>query len=62
MREEAYEVVQRNSLKSWENEVPLRDLLHADPASPLTEDELEGAFDPAWYLRHVDAVYRRFGL
>ena len=62
MREAAYEVVQRNSLKSWENESPLKDLLHADPESPLTEDELEGAFDPAWYLRHVDAVYKRFGL
>ena len=62
MREVAYEVVQRNSLESWENEVPLQDLLHADPASPLTEDELAEAFDPAWYLRHVDAVYARFGL
>ena len=61
MREAAYEVVQRNSLESWENEVPLQDLLHADPESPLTKDELAEAFDPAWYLRHVDAVYARFG-
>ena len=62
MREAAYELVQRNSLKSWEDEVPLHDLLHADPESPLTEDELGEVFDPAWYLRHVDDVYARFGL
>ena len=62
MREAAYELVQRNSLKSWEDEVPLHDLLHADPESPLTEDELGEVFDPAWYLRHVDDIYARFGL
>ena len=62
MREAAYELVQRNSLKSWEDEVPLHDLLHADAESPLTEDELAEAFDPAWYLRHVDDIYARFGL
>ena len=62
MREAAYELVQRNSLKSWEDEVPLQHLLHADPESPLTEDELKDAFDPAWYLRHVDEIYGRFGL
>ena len=62
MREAAYELVQRNSLKSWEDEVPLYNLLHADPQSPLTEDELKDVFDPAWYLRHVDDIYARFGL
>ncbi len=62
MREAAYELVQRSSLKSWEDEVPLYGLLHADPESPLTEDELREAFDPAWYLRHVDEIYARFGL
>ena len=61
-REDAYEVVQRNSLTSWENGAPLRDLVHADPLNPLTEDELAEAFDPAWYLRHVDEVYARFRL
>ena len=62
MREEAYEVVQRNSLKSLEEGLPLKGLLHADAASPLTEDELEEAFSVEWYVRHVDAIYARFGL
>ncbi len=61
-REDAYEVVQRGSLTSWESGAPLQSLIHADAASPLTEDELAEAFDPAWYLRHVDEVYARFGL
>jgi hypothetical protein len=31
-------------------------------ACTLGAAELADAFDPAWYLRHVDEVYRRFGL
>lgn len=62
MREAAYDVVQRNSLQSWETGTHLKDLLAADSESPLTEDELRAAFDPAWYLRHVDAIYARFGM
>jgi adenylosuccinate lyase len=62
MREQAYEIVQRNSLQSWERGEHLRELLAADPAVPLSSDELRAAFDPGWYLRHVDEIYRRFGL
>ena len=61
-REDAYGVVQRNSLKSWETQAPLKTLLHADSESPLTEDELEEAFEVGWYLRQVDAIYERFDL
>ena len=45
MREQAYDVVQRNSLKSWENQVPLKELIRQDPESPLDEITLEAAFD-----------------
>jgi adenylosuccinate lyase len=61
-REAAYEIVQRNSLRSWDEGTHLRDLLEADADSPLNADELDRAFDPAWYLRHVDAIYARFDL
>ena len=61
MREEAYEIVQRNSLRSWEEGVHLRELLEGDPGNPLRGEELAEAFDPAWYLRHVDEIYARFG-
>jgi adenylosuccinate lyase len=62
MREDAYEVVQRASLLCWESKAHLRDVLAQDADCPLSEAELAAAFDPAWYLRHVDAIYARFGL
>ena len=61
-REDAYTLVQRSALKSWESGEGLRDLLRADPENPLNDDELDNAFDLAWYLRHVDDIYARFGL
>ena len=62
MREQAYEIVQRNSLRSWEEGAHLRVLLAGDPENPLSDHELGEAFDPGWYLRHVDEIYERFGL
>jgi len=62
MREEAYAVVQRQALRVWEGEGELRDLLEADPDVPLTPQQLDAAFDPGWYLRHVGAIYARHGL
>jgi adenylosuccinate lyase len=62
MRERAYEIVQRNSLRSWEEGVHLRELLANDPESPLDDEALREAFDPSWYLRHVDEIFGRFGL
>lgn len=61
-REAAYGLVQRNALQSWESGEGLRDLLKADPENPLGDAELDAAFDLAWYLRHVDDIYARFGL
>ncbi len=61
-RERAYEVVQRCSLAAWESGEQLRDILAADPDNTLGKDELADTFDPAWYLRHVDTIYARFGL
>ena len=62
MREAAYGIVQRNALKSWESGEGLRDLLRADPENPLSDEELDAAFDLQWYLRHVDDIYARFGM
>ncbi|GAA5514832.1 adenylosuccinate lyase [Deinococcus carri] len=61
-REAAYDLVQRNALRSWETGEGLRDLLKADADNPLSEAELDAAFDLQWYLRHVDDIYARFGL
>ncbi|AWT35401.1 adenylosuccinate lyase [Deinococcus arenae] len=61
-REDAYTLVQRGALRSWETGEGLRDLLKADPENPLSDAELDAAFDLGWYLRHVDDIYARFGM
>src|SRR5690606_35472381 len=61
-RENAYEVVQRNSLACLDGAGHLKSLIAADPDNVLSATQLEEAFDAAWFLRHVDAIYLRFGL
>ena len=61
-RTAAYEVVQRNALQSWAEGQGFRELLEADPACPLKGEALAQAFDPGYFLRHVDTIYARFGL
>ncbi len=62
MRERAYDIVQRASLTTWETGEHLRAVLAKDPEITLSAEQLAGAFDPAWYLQQVDAVYGRFEL
>ncbi|HEU0195040.1 MAG TPA: adenylosuccinate lyase, partial [Gaiellales bacterium] len=57
-REQAYAVVQRNALRAWDEELPLRALLGADPeASVLSADALDQAFDLDSFLRFVDEIF-----
>jgi adenylosuccinate lyase len=63
-RQTAYEIVQRHAMRAWRERRPFLELLQADPA--VTErvgpDELKGCFDPSWYLRNVERVFKRVGL
>ena len=61
-REVAYDVVQSASLTSLESGAHLRDLIAADPRNVLDDERLGEAFDAAWFLRHVDTIFARFGL
>jgi adenylosuccinate lyase len=63
-RQRAYELVQRNAMRAWREGIAFRDVLAADAevAALLPTAELEACFDPAWYLRNTDAIYRRAGL
>jgi adenylosuccinate lyase len=60
-REQAYEVVQRNALRAWEQELPFRDLLESDPdaAALLDGAALDRVFDLGDFLRHVDELFDR---
>lgn len=63
-REEAYELVQRNSMECWRTGTPFRDLLVADVevTALISPAEIDAIFDYNHYLRHVDSIYARFGM
>ena len=63
-RQVAYDLVQRHALRAWRERRPFLELLAADPevTDRLGPEELKACFDPTWYTRHVDAIFRRAGL
>ncbi|ULR41116.1 adenylosuccinate lyase [Thermus sp. NEB1569] len=61
-RNRAYAIVQRNALRSWEEGLSFAQLLEEDSENPLKGERLKALFDPAPFLKHVDAIYARFGL
>jgi adenylosuccinate lyase len=63
-RQVAYELVQRHAMRAWKERRPLLELLAADPAvnERLGPADLKACFDPGWYVRNVEVVFRRAGL
>lgn len=63
-REDAYKMVQRNAMKTWETRVPLRETLRGDAeiTAILSSDELDAIFDPDRMLKNVDVIFSRCGL
>jgi adenylosuccinate lyase len=63
-RQVAYEIVQRHAMQAWRTRQPFLEALTADPevTRHLGPDALKACFDPAWYVRNVDAIFRRAGL
>src|SRR5205814_2261503 len=60
-REQAYEWVQRNAMRSVAEQRDFKALLLADAdiAGVLSRDEIEGAFDLGEQLKHVDHIFER---
>jgi len=60
-REEAYQVVQRNSLKAWKDGLDFRELVAADPdvARVLRPKDIERCFSLAPYLDKIDYIFER---
>jgi adenylosuccinate lyase len=60
-REEAYAVVQRNSMKAADERRQLRDTLAADPevAGRLSDEAVAACFDESHFLRNVATVIAR---
>jgi adenylosuccinate lyase len=60
-REEAYEWVQRNAMKTWDEGGDFRErvLADADISARLSHEQIEQVFAPAHYLRNVDKIFAR---
>ncbi|MGH7109582.1 MAG: adenylosuccinate lyase, partial [Stellaceae bacterium] len=60
-REDAYRAVQRSAMAAWRGEGRFADLLKDDPeiARVLDARAIEGLFDLAYHLKHVDTIFRR---
>ena len=56
-RDDAYRVVQRNAMQSWEEDKDFRQLLESDPEVTLDRDALDEAFDLTRSLRNLDRVF-----
>ena len=63
-REAAYDIVQRNAMRAWDDSQDFRHLLKADPeaAAHLTAAEMDDLFDYAYYTRYIDDNFERIGL
>lgn len=63
-RQKAYELVQRNAMKSWKDNKDFLKLLKTDPEviAILPPEELEPLFNYQYYLRYVDEIFQRLGL
>jgi len=60
-REDAYRAVQRNAISAWDGERPFADLLKQDPQINrfLKAETIDGLFDTAYHLKHVDTIFAR---
>jgi adenylosuccinate lyase len=60
-REDAYRLVQKHAMASWNGGGKFADLLKADPEITryLTPAAIDASFDVAYHLKHVDTIFRR---
>ncbi|MCI1665831.1 MAG: adenylosuccinate lyase [Atopobiaceae bacterium] len=64
-REDAYAIVQRNSMEVWgdiqqaREGASLKERLEADPDCCVTDEQLDAIFDPRSFLTRVDVVFDR---
>ncbi|MEW5921281.1 MAG: adenylosuccinate lyase [Bacillota bacterium] len=63
-REEAYDLVQRCAMRSWEEGIPLKNLLAQEEriAALLTPQKLAACFEPQHCLRFVPLIFERLGI
>ena len=60
-REDSYSMVQRNSMKVWNEERSFYDLIKADKeiSSILSDEEIDDIFDLNYHLKQVETIFKR---
>jgi adenylosuccinate lyase len=60
-REDAYALVQRHAMETWEKGGEYRDRILADSviSETLTKEDIDRAFSLDQSLRHIDAIFKR---
>jgi adenylosuccinate lyase len=60
-REDAYAVVQKNAMKSWQEGVAFQGLLLEDRKvmSLVSRDDLASVFKTENFIRHIDYIFNR---
>ena len=62
-REDAYDMVQKLTNKSWNEGISFRKLVeNSQIMNYLSEDDVADAFDYHYHLRHVDEIFKKVGL
>ena len=63
-REAAYEIVQRNAMRAWDDAQDFRQLLKSDAEATthLTVAEMDDLFDYGYYTRYINDNFERIGL
>ena len=62
-REDAYDMVQKLTTRSWNEGISFRKLVEDSPIMDyLSEDDVADAFDYHYHLRHVDEIFKKVGL
>ncbi|TKJ40254.1 adenylosuccinate lyase [candidate division LCP-89 bacterium B3_LCP] len=63
-RDEAYQIIQKNALKSQESDSEFRDLLVADEevSAHLSDEEISACFDLEKSLKRINEIFARLGL
>ena len=62
-REKAYDMVQKLTAKSWNEQLQFRDLVeNSEIMNYLSKGDIDDAFDYHYHLRHVDEIFEKCGL
>lgn len=63
-RMKAYEIVQRNALKAWNENLNFKKLMQEDALVNryLNISELNSCFDLTYYLRNINKIYKQIGI